>query len=171
MLTGVVLGASVLATPAASAASSICSKVSTSSVEAIVGHSVPAPVQQTVKLPATKKNDEISTVQTTCTYGAETSEAALAKDVILQSQVASKAYTLSELKASIAKNSTAAAAIKLKSYSGLGVPGFYFTENISGIHAEGLAGFQGTRSYGADVFTTTLSESKLAALTKLAQAL
>jgi hypothetical protein len=171
-MVGAVLGACLVAAPAASAASTgACSKVSASAVSAIVGYTVPAGVGMTTKLAATKQSDGISGVVTTCTYGAETSESALHKVVILTSETTSKSFTLSELKSLLAKNAAAAKAIKLVPYSGLGEPGFYFTEHIGGISAQGLAGFDGTQSEGADVFSSSISKSQLVALAKLAHQL
>src|ERR1700761_8181753 len=97
---GVGLASLVVSVSAASAASSdVCSKVSPSAISAIVGHSVPAGVASTMKVAATKKNDGISAVQTTCTYGALTNPKAIGKVVILETETTSKSLTYGELKA------------------------------------------------------------------------
>jgi hypothetical protein len=155
------------------AAPSVCSHVSPASISAIVGFSVPAGKESTVHLPATKSNYEISSVDTTCTYGAETSIASIKKTVLLETAVESKPLTAAEIAASFKKAEKEAHAIKFKivSYSGLGVTGFYATESISGIYAQIVAGESGTHSFSAAVYTTTLSESKVAALAKLAEKL
>jgi hypothetical protein len=157
----------------AAAAPSVCSHVSPASISAIVGFSVPAGKESTVHLPATKSNYEISSVDTTCTYGAETSIASIKKTVLLETAVESKPLTAAEIAASFKKAEKEAHAIKFKivSYSGLGVTGFYATESISGIYAQIVAGESGTHSFSAAVYTTTLSESKVAALAKLAEKL
>src|ERR1700722_12255093 len=86
---------------AAREGSSICSKVSTAAVSAIVGYTVPTPTAGTVNIKATKTNEEISAVVTACTYGPETSLAALKKDVILQIEVTSRALTAQEFQKAI----------------------------------------------------------------------
>ena len=62
-------------------AAATCDQVSAASVSAIVGFSVPAATASADNLKATKQNDEISAAVTSCTYGSETSVAALAKTV------------------------------------------------------------------------------------------
>ena len=157
----------------AAAAPSVCSHVSPASISAIVGYTVPAGIESTVHLKATRTNYEISSVDTTCAFGAETSIAALKKTVLLESAVASKALTAAQIQANFKKAERAARAIhfKISSYSGLGVTGYYVTETISGISAQIIAGTSGTRSFSAAVYSKTLSESKLAALAKLAEKL
>ena len=155
--------------------SSICSKVSPASVSAIVGYSVPAATLSTSTLKATKQNSGISAVVTTCTFGAQTSMAALLKDVTLTFEVTSKPMTTSEMQHAmqpvIAKAATASMKIKFIPYSGLGVPAFYFSLTAAGITGQGIYGVGGTRWFGASVETKTLSKSKLAALAKLAEKL
>jgi hypothetical protein len=157
----------------AAAAPSVCSHVGPSSISAIVGFSVPAARQSTVHVPATKSNYEISAVDTTCTYGAETSLADIKKTVLLETAVESKALTAAEIAASFKKSEAEAHAVQFKivSYSGLGVTAFYATESISGIYAQIIAGESGTHSFSAAVYSKTLSESKVAALAKLAEKL
>jgi len=165
--------ASAQAAHVAAAAPTVCSHVSPASVSAIVGYSVPAGVQNIVHVPATRTNYEISSIETTCSFGAETSLAALKKTVLLENSVASKALTAAQIQASFKKAEKEAHAIdfKIVSYSGLGVTGYYATETISGIYAQIIAGTSGTRSFSAAVYSKTLSESKLAALAKLAEKL
>ena len=129
--------------------------------------------RSTVHQKATPANYEISSVDTTCAFGAETSIAALKKTVLLESAVASKALTAAQIQANFKKAERAARAIhfKISSYSGLGVTGYYVTETISGISAQIIAGTSGTRSFSAAVYSKTLPESKLAALAKLAEKL
>jgi hypothetical protein len=105
LLLGTVVALGLVAVPATAQASSrqelassYCSKVSAASVSAIVGHSVPAGSFSTYKVKATKTNDEISGVVSSCTYGAVTSVAALAKDVILVFEVTSRPLTGADLK-------------------------------------------------------------------------
>ena len=157
----------------ATAAPSVCSRVSAASVSAIVGFSVPAGVESTGHLPATKSNYEISSVDTTCAYGTETSIAALKKTVLLETSVASKALTAAEIEASFKKAEKEAHAIdfKIKTYSGLGITGFYATESISGIYAQIVAVESGTHGFSAAVYTKSVSVSKVAALAKLAEKL
>jgi hypothetical protein len=151
--------------------SSICSKVSVASVVAIVGHSVPAPTAKTFNQPATKKNYGISGVLTLCTFGAETSSAALTKAVVLELDVTSKPITMSEVELELANTSTASSKITITPYSALGVSAFYFTDASAGVTGQGMEVVAGTRSFAVTVFTKNLSKSKLAALAKLAEKL
>jgi hypothetical protein len=166
-------GASAQAARIATAAPSVCSHVSPASISAIVGYSVPAGVASTVHVKATRSNYEISSVDTTCSYGAETSIAALKKTVLLETAVASKALSAAQIQASFKKAEKAAHAIdfKIVSYSGLGVTGYYATETISGIYAQIVAGMSGTHSFSAAVYSKTISESKVGALARLAEKL
>jgi hypothetical protein len=171
-LAGVAIGTCLAAAPAASAASSdVCSKISPSQVSAIVGYKVPAGVGETTKIPASKATDGISGSVTTCTFGHETSPAALRKVVVLETETTSKPFTLDELKSQLAKSSELSKGVKLVPYSGLGEPGFYFKLSLGGIKAQGVAGYSGSRSEAADVFTSALPKAKLGQLAKLAQKL
>jgi hypothetical protein len=164
-------GRQAVARTATLLSSSVCSKVSPALVSAIVGYSVPAATPFTQTLKATKQNFGISAVVTTCTFGAQTNMAALLKDVTLSSEVTSKALTTSEMQQEIAKTSGATFKFKFATYSGLGVPAFYFSMTAAGISAEGIEGVAGTKLFGASVETKTLSKSKLASLAKLAEKL
>jgi hypothetical protein len=157
----------------AAAPTSICSHVSPASVSAIVGYSVPVATQYTSQQKATPANYHISSVVTTCDFGVETSVAGLKKTVLLESAIESKALSAAQIQASFKKAETAARAIhfKISSYSGLGVTGFYVTETVSGIYGQIITGMSGTHSFSAAVYSKTLSESKLAALAKLAEKL
>jgi len=150
-------------------ASSFCSKVSAASVSAIVGHSVPAGSPFTDKVKPTKANHEISAVVSSCTYGAVTSVAALAKDVVLSLEVTSRPLTGADLKYALSQ------AEKLKMvftpYSGLGMTGFYYTFTEAGITTQGMVAIAGTTDYSAGVYTKAPVMSKLAALVKLAEKL
>lgn len=178
LLVGVAAASVLLAAPvvaqAASrsraASSSICSKVSASAVSSIVGYRVPAATASTVDAKPTAANFGISGVTTICTFGAETSLAALKKDVSLTLEITSRALTPQEIKTQLARLKSATLKITVASYTGLGVPGMYFTETGGGITGEGIVGFSGTTYFGASV-ETTLSESKLASLAKLARSL
>ena len=150
-------------------ASSFCSKVSAASVSAIIGHSVPAGTPFTDKVKATKLNHEISAVVSSCTYGAVTSTAALAKDVLLSLEVTSRPLTGADLKYSLSQ------AEKLKitftPYAGLGVQAFYYTFAESGITVQGMIAIVGKTNYSAGVYTRVPAKSKLAALVRLAEKL
>jgi hypothetical protein len=150
--------------------SSVCDKVSPAAVSALIGYSVPAATTSVRNLPATKKNHGISAVVTTCTFGPQSSLAELLKDVTLTLEVTSKPLTATQIQQGIANASTPAAKATVKSYSGLGVPGVYFTETGAGITAEGISGVSGTRIFGASV-EKSLATSKLASLAKLAATL
>jgi hypothetical protein len=151
--------------------SSICRRVSAASVAAIVGHSVPAPTAGVFPQSPTKKNLGISGVLTICTYGTETSATAISQTVALELDVTSKPITLSEVERKLAQTSTASSKITMTPYSGLGAPAFYFTDIASSLTAQGMEVVDGTRSIAATVFTTRLSKTKFAALTKLAEKL
>lgn len=155
---------------ASRAGASICDNISAASVSALVGYTVPAPTFGTYKLKPTKTNDEISAVVTSCTFGSETSIAALTKDVTLDLEVTSKPITTSEVQAALKSKATAALKLKFSVYSGLGVPALYFTESGSGITVRGISAIVGTKSFGAAVYKT-IATAKLAALTKLAEKL
>jgi hypothetical protein len=154
-----------------SQASSICSKVPASAVAAIVGYSVPAGQPDTLTLPATKTNYEISTKSTSCTYGNETSLATISKVVTLDIETTSKSLTTAEIKQSLAKVATVGVKMSIKPYSGLGGTAYYFTFSEAGINAQGLSVFNGTNGFGASVENNKLSQAKLAQLTKLAGSL
>jgi hypothetical protein len=156
---------------ATSKASSICSKVPASEVAAIVGYSVPAGQVDTITLPATKTNYEISTNSVSCTYGNETSLATISKVVTLTIETTSKSLTTAEIKQSLAKLATDGVKMTIKPYSGLGGTAYYFTFSEAGINAQGLSVFNGTHGFGAAVETNKLSQAKLAQLTKLAGSL
>jgi hypothetical protein len=152
LLLGTVVALALVAVPAVAQASprtelvsSYCNKVSTASVSAIVGHSVPAGSFSTYKVKATKANHEISAVVSSCTYGTETSLAALAKDVILSLEVTSKPLTGAELQLALNQAEKLKFKIKFTPYSGLGMTAFYYTFTESralGIDAEFLSGLR-----------------------------
>ena len=151
--------------------SSICGKVSAASVSSIIGYKVPAGVPYTRSIKPTKENYEISGKETICTYGAETSMATILKAVTLSFETLSKPLTPSEMQQSIAKASTLAK-FKFSTYSGLGVPAFYFSLTESGITGQGITGvLGGTNYFGASVESKKVSKSSLAALAKLAEKL
>ncbi len=149
---------------------SICSKVSNSTVSAIVGYTVPAATAETRHLQPTAANFGISAVETTCTFGSQASLAALIKDVSLTFEVTSRALTAQEVKTQIAKATSATIKISVTPYPGLGVPALYFTVTGGGTSGAGIVGLSGTTYFGASS-DAKLSKSKLASLAKLAQSL
>jgi hypothetical protein len=177
LLVGATVAAAVLASGVASsqaahlATASVCSKVSPASVSAIVGYSVPAPIASTSDQKATSTNYEISSVDTSCDYGIDTSTVGLKKAVLLNYSIQSKALTPAEIQASFKRAERAAHAVdfKIVSYSGLGVSGYYITEAFGGFSVQIIAGVDGTRTFSAAVYSKTLSQSKLAALARLAE--
>jgi hypothetical protein len=72
---------------------------------------------------------------------------------------------------SLAKASSLAK-FTFKTYSGLGVPAFYFSLTESGITGQGITGvLGGTTYFGASVESKSVSKSTIAALAKLAEKL
>jgi hypothetical protein len=175
VLLGFATAASLLAAPVAGASSApkpsegICSKVSTTSVSAIVGYKLPAPSFDTLNLPATNKNDEISSVVMSCTYGSQTSLAALPKDIIIDYVVTSRALTAAEIKKGLAQEQQLK--MTFLPYNGLGVKAYYYSFNDSGITIQGLSAFEGTKDYGASTYSKLTSKSQLASLVRLAEKL
>jgi hypothetical protein len=167
---GTIQGRHTVAGDPRAAKSSICDKVSAASVSSIIGYKVPPGTASTYIVKPTKANYEISGTNTTCTYGAGTSMAALLKDVTLSYEVISKPLTTSEIQQSIAKVSKGTK-FKFTAYSGLGVPGFYFILTEAGITGQGITGVSGTHYFGASVETKNVSKSTLGALAKLAEKL
>jgi hypothetical protein len=151
--------------------SSICDKVSAATVSGIIGYKVPAGTATTFAVKPTKANFGISGTNTICTYGSASSMAALLKDVSLSYEVISKPLTSAEIQESLAKASKNVK-IKFSPYSGLGVPGFYFSLTEAGITGQGISGIVGgTHYFGASVESKSVSKSTLAALAKLAEKL
>lgn len=150
-------------------AAAICDKVSAASVSAIVGFSVPAATASANNLKATKENDEISATVMSCTYGSETSLAALAKTVGLVYEVTSKPLTAAELKKGLAEGQKLN--INAVPYSGLGLSAFYYSFTAGGVLTQGITGLRDKDEYGAFVYTKAVSTSKLAALVRLAERL
>ena len=161
------------AATSASAPASVCSKVTAPAVSAIVGYTVPAPTQTVLHVPANKNDYETSSVETSCTFGAEKSIAEVSKAVTLDIAVSAKPFTEAEILASTKKaQQISHDTFKLVSYSGLGVPAYYLTETAGGLHIQVLSGVVGgTHSFGAGVYSATLSIAKLAELAKLAEKL
>ncbi len=150
-------------------AAAVCHKVSSASVSAIVGFSVPPATASTDDLKPTKENYEISAVVTSCAYGSETSLAALAKTVGLVYEVTSRPLTAAELKKGLAQGQKLN--INAVPYSGLGLPAFYYTFTTGGVFTQGITGLSGKDEYGAFVYSKAVSTSKLAALVRLAEKL
>jgi hypothetical protein len=138
-------------------------------VSAIVGYKLPAPSFDTLNLPATKKNDEISSVVMSCTYGSQTSLAALPKDIIIDYVVTSRALTAAEIKKGLAQEQQLK--MTFLPYNGLGVKAYYYSFNDSGITIQGLSAFEGTKDYGASTYSKLTSKSQLASLVRLAEKL
>jgi hypothetical protein len=129
---------------------------------------VPAPTPGTLNLKATRKNDNIASAETSCTYGADTM-AALPKDVILVYDVTSKPLTAAELKKSLAQ--VQKLNIKFVPYHGLGASAYYYTFSVGGTIIRGISVLKGVDEYGAFVYTNAAPKSKLASLARLAEKL
>jgi len=168
-LTLVPVAAVAQASPLPALATSSCSKVSAASVAAVVGHSVPVGTYSTNNLKATKADDEISAIETSCIYGSVASLAALGNDVIVGFEVTSKPLTGAELKHALMQ----AQALKFvfKPYSGLGMKAFYYTFTDAGIPIQGIEAINGTTVYAAALYTKTPEARELGALIKLAEKL
>jgi hypothetical protein len=166
---GACAGAATARTANTSAATKECSKVSPSSVSAIVGHSLPAPVGQTISEKATKKNFNVAFQTLDCTYGVETSLAGLKKAVSISIEKLSRSLTSAELKKLVAGQQKVAG-LKITPYPALGGSAYYMTASTAGIRIESLVTGSGTKLYGATV-QNNLSKSKLQSLLKLAQQL
>lgn len=151
----------------------ICKNVSAASVSAIVGYTVPAPTYYSIKEPATKKNFYISGVSGSCTYGKETSLAMIMKAVTLDVEITSKPFTAAELKEEISsvESTSKLFHFKIKPYSGLGTPAFYFSLSEAGYFGQGISSISGTTFFGASVSNKNISISKIASLAKLAEKL
>jgi hypothetical protein len=149
--------------------SSICDKVSAATISSIIGYKVPAGTATTFNIKPTAANYHISGTNTVCTYGTASSMSALLKDVSLTYEVTSKPVTAAEMEQSI-KKTEKLAKFTFTSYSGLGVPGYYFSLTEDGITGQGITGVQnGTHFFGSSVESKTVSKSALAALAKLAE--
>jgi hypothetical protein len=149
-------------------ATSICGKVSAASVSALIGYKVPAGVGTTFKIKPTKANFETTGTNTVCTYGAETSMATILKAVSLTIEVISKPITSAEMEQSL-KAVNKIGKFTFVPYSGLGVPGFYFSLSESGITGQGIYGeASSTQYFGVNVESKSVSKSTLTALAKLA---
>jgi hypothetical protein len=166
---GACAGAATARTADTSAATKECSKVSPSSVAAIVGHSVPAAVGEIVSEKATKKNFNVSFQTLDCTYGVETSLSGLKKAVSISIETLSRSLTSAELK-KLVSSQQKTPGLKITPYPGLGGSAYYMTASAGGIRIESLVTGSGTKLYGATV-QTNLSKSKLESLLKLAQQL
>jgi hypothetical protein len=154
---------------AANAKSSLCAKVSAASVSAIIGYTVPAATSDSFAIKPTKANYGISGTNTICTYGKETSMATIVKAVTLEYEVTNKPLTTAEMEASI-KKASSIAKFKFSTYSGLGVPGYYFSLTEAGITGQGITGVQdGTHFFSADVENKNVSKTTIAKLAELAK--
>ncbi len=175
------------------AASSICNKVSPSSVSSIVGYTVPAPtltpstfvVDKALGISATSTNSSFTVFPTTTSPSSRV--------VVLGYEVFTKPVTEASLKAAAAAQNEKVVSeekashfkVSYSAYSGLGVTAIYykwtawphialpkgvtlpksFSTNLA---YEGIATLQGTKSYEAAVNNHTLSEAKLGELARLA---
>lgn len=151
----------------------ICKNVSAASVSAIVGYTVPAPTYYSIKVPATKKNFYISGVSASCTYGKETNTASILKAVTLDVEITSKPFTPAEVKEEISsvESTSKLFHFKIKAYSGLGTPAFYFSLSDAGYFGQGISSISGTTFFGASVSNKNISIGTVAALAKLAEKL
>jgi hypothetical protein len=168
---GIFAGAAVART-AESSATQLCSKVSASSVSSVIGYKVPAAAGTTLAAKATKTNDFISGSTLICSFGSDTSMAALKKTVELSYETVSKTLSAAELKVLFAKTSTLAKGLKVKfsAYPALGGESFLMSFSEAGISVESLVAANGTKLYSATVYGD-LATSKLANLVKLAEKL
>jgi hypothetical protein len=166
---GACAGAAVARTADTSKATQACSKVSPSSVSAIVGYKVPAATGLIIKEKASKRNFGISFQTLDCTFGSPKSLAALKKSVSVSIETLSRPLTASELK-TLTQRQLKAAGLKIEPYSGFGGTSLYMTASAAGIHIQSIVTTSGTKVYGATV-ENTLAKSKLASLVKLAQSL
>jgi hypothetical protein len=85
-----------------------------------------------VQLKPTKANFETSGVETTCTYGSESSLSALLKSVTLTYDALTKPITTTKFK-EIFSQVSASTKFTFTAYSGLGLPAFYFSLTVDGI--------------------------------------
>jgi hypothetical protein len=183
-------------TPELAPARSICSKVSSSSVSRIVGFTVPASSGGTSTF-VIDKALKLSATSTICTFVVlPTGESPFGARLVTIGSVAfSKKVTEATLKSVAAAQQEKLAIVekashfkvKYSNYSGLGVTAIYFRLTASmgalpgGITLpkgmapsfafEGIDTLQGTSSFQAGVNNTTLSESSVAALVRLAMRL
>jgi hypothetical protein len=172
--------------------------VSTSSVSAIVGYTVPSPVLNSTSFVVSKALNLTSTV-TDCTYEVMPGLASptSSKSIVLSYQVFNKRVTVAELEEAATAEEEAHAAqekamhfkVSYSSYPGLGVTAVYYKLQMSmggislpagvtlpkgislGITYQGIATLSGNKSYAADVNNDTLSQSSLASLVRLAMKL
>jgi hypothetical protein len=142
---------------ARAAAPTACSKVSASAVAKVVGFAMPffQADFQNAHLPATKQSGGVSAVATQCEYGK------VPTLVVLYSATYSKPLTLS----SVESTAKAGGGEGITSYSGLGVPAILVKIGI----AQEIIGFSGKTEFRATGSNLDLSNSKLAALAKLAK--
>lgn len=177
-------------TPDATTLTSICTKVSPSSVSSIVGYTVPAG-RQNVNTFVVDKSIGFSATATSCLFSVLPSAANFTpKMVILNYEVFTKSVTLTTLK-TIAENEQKQIASEEKAnnfkvtwstYSGLGVTAIYYKWTASfhlppgvplpkgmstSMAYEGIAALEGTKAYEAAVNNLTLAQSKLAGLVRL----
>jgi hypothetical protein len=174
LLSVVILSAGVLAVPAiAGAASShssnVCSKVSASSVAAIVGYPMKAPTFYTRNIPASSSTDGVSGAYSLCTYDDTTTTglAGLQKEVDLSLEITSKALTIAELKQGASK-AGAGTKVTVTSYPGLGLPALYLVVSGSGTVDQEITVLNGKMVYTANIANKTLPKAKLASIAKLA---
>ena len=139
-------------------------------MSAIVGYKLPAPSGDTFTLPATKKNDEISSVVTSCSYGSETSLAALPKDVILEYVVTSRPLTAAEIKKGLAQ----AQQLKMTfvPYKRPWRHGLLLLVHRVGDHDPRVESrLKALRTTGPSTYSKLTSKSQLASLVRLAEKL
>lgn len=164
-------GPAAAKTTAPSKATELCGKVSASSVSSIIGYKVPAAVGLTISKKATKENDDIAFSALDCTFGAETSIAAIKKSVGVSIETLSRSLTSAELK-QLLKNDNRTVGLKLKIVAdpSLGNEAYLMTFSEAGLTVESLVTASGTKVFGATVESGSLA-SKLPSLVKLAEKL
>jgi hypothetical protein len=169
---GACAAAATARTANSSAATKQCSKVSAGSVSSVVGHQLPTGVGMIINEKATKKNFNVAYQTLSCTYGLETSLAALKKSVIISEETLSRSLSSKELKKLLQiQQKTTGTKIKIVPYSGLGGTAYYMSFSDANIDVQSIITASGTKFYGATVDSSTVTKSQLASLVKLAQKL
>jgi hypothetical protein len=169
----VISSAGVLAVPAIVGAASnpnsnICSKVSDSSIDAIVGYEIAASEFTSQPFPASTSNGGVSTVDNSCAYAPSNPSN---KIVNLHVQTTSKPIMASGLKKLIGTENGGGSKITTDSYPGFGHPAEYALINSYGSYSQEIDIINGKTIYSANIGGKTLSKAKLASLARLAEKL
>ena len=190
------LAAKAPVTPVPAKSAELSAHVSTAAVSAIVGFTLPAPTASGETY-AVDKAIGLQATATDCSYSTPISATDYSpKEVNLSSEVFNKPVSLALLRTIAAQEQKTLASKEKASgfketfstYSGLGVTAIFFTVTAklnfhlptgvtlpksipTTLAFEGIATLQGTISYGASVNNTSLPQSKLADLVRLAMKL